>query len=712
MTGLGKPFRICEALFSYALLLVPLQQRLTAQDSQVVSPPPAMLAAEGLARLDVVVTDKTGKPATGLAPGDFALLDNGQPAKIVSWQAFNPLSAKPYPSVQVVLVIDEADGESPQLSAAIRDVEKYLRRNDGHLEVPVSIVRLSKGEIWETPAPLTDGNALAQVIAHPNARLSYFSKIADKGAAGKNGLPFALNALGSIAIQRRQVPGKKLMFWVGPGWDVVTKSVRSNYGAFDWITEFSTRLREARIALYCATDWLSPNLNFNYHDFSKGITSAGSALYTNLALEVLATQSGGGLLQGSNDPAELIAGRIEAERASYTLTIAVPRTDHVDEYHDVRVELDKPDLTAHTSTGYYDEPVFYDQPPRNEDVTVAQLEQMLLSSKETGDRQLAMRLSGAELTEQLSSARLHSWIARMPGPRSRDALEALADLSAFLDPPPADGLTRPPPDPAAQKQMISLAVDYLKKTIPRLPDFFAMRTTVLYHQSPAKSGATWKTASGEGSLHVAETTKTSILLRKGKEVVEREASRRTETLKTEGAFGPILAIALRSAASPDSFMKWSRWEQGANGPVATFQYALPNGEARFEAGFCCLADGDGETPFNRIPAVHGELSIDPANGAILRLTMVADLEPRLPLDQSTIMVEYSPLAIGGFTSVCPVRSVSISRARTVKVIDEWGETFRIYGPFETILNDMAFEKYHLFHSNVKILPGFMPTDSP
>lgn len=531
MTGLGKPFGIFGVRLFSALALVSAQPGLSARDSQVASPPPAMLAAEGLARLDVVVTDKTGKPATGLAPGDFMLLDNGQPAKIVSWQAFNPLSAKPYPSVQVILVIDEADPinetdeGAPRLSAALNEVEKYLRRNGGRLEVPVTIVRLSKGEIWETPAPLMDGNALAQVIAQPNARQSYFSKIADKGTAGKNGLPFALNALGSIAIEKRQVPGKKLMFWIGPGWPVVTKSVKSNYGVFDWITEFSTRLREARIAHYCATDWLSPNLSFNYRDFSKGITYAGSAHFTNLALEVLATQSGGGLLEGNNDLAELIDRQIEAERASYTLTFAVLRTDQVDEYHDVKVEPNKPDLTVHTSTGYYDEPVYYYQPPRDEDVTIAQLEQMLSNSDGTADRQLALRLSSLHLTEQMSSAKLGSLKARMPGARSREALDALADLSAFLDPPPADNLTQAPPDPAEQKEMISLAVDYLNKTIPRLPDFFAMRTTVLYHESPAKASQAWKTATGDRSLHVAETTKTSILLRKGKEVVEREASR-------------------------------------------------------------------------------------------------------------------------------------------------------------------------------------------
>jgi hypothetical protein len=38
----------------------------------------------------------------------------------------------------------------------------------------------------------------------------------------------------------------------------------------------------------------------------------------------------------------------------------------------------------------------------------------------------------------------------------------------------------------------------------------------------------------------------------------------------------------------------------------------------------------------------------------LRLTMQADLEPRLPLDRSGIMVEYGPVPLGGGLSFAAV----------------------------------------------------------
>jgi hypothetical protein len=39
---------------------------------------------------------------------------------------------------------------------------------------------------------------------------------------------------------------------------------------------------------------------------------------------------------------------------------------------------------------------------------------------------------------------------------------------------------------------------------------------------------------------------------------------------------------------------------------------------------------------------------------------------------------------------------------------EWSEDFKVYAPFETLLNDVAFGKYHLFHSTARLLSGFTP----
>lgn len=68
-----------------------------------------------------------------------------------------------------------------------------------------------------------------------------------------------------------------------------------------------------------------------------------------------------------------------------------------------------------------------------------------------------------ELTERISSTKLSWWKARLPGERSRAALIAGADKSAFLALPAAEVPATAPPDPAARRQMISRTIDYLSR---------------------------------------------------------------------------------------------------------------------------------------------------------------------------------------------------------------------------------------------------------
>ena len=58
--------------------------------------------------LDVVVTDKSGKPVAGLEQRDFTLLDNKQPQKIVSFQAVEGGTATADPPVEVILLVDQS----------------------------------------------------------------------------------------------------------------------------------------------------------------------------------------------------------------------------------------------------------------------------------------------------------------------------------------------------------------------------------------------------------------------------------------------------------------------------------------------------------------------------------------------------------------------------------------------------------------------------
>jgi VWFA-related protein len=734
--------------------------------------------AQGRIGIDVTVTDAQGQDVTGLNQADFKLLDEGEPLPLASFAASTANGPAPGdPPVSVILVLDEADIPSANFGEAELAAEAFLRSNGGRLKHPVTVYRITSEKLYASIPYSQDGNALADVIASgmnmrpvwKNPALQIvrgpaneieigYPRAADAGlpqyGVHRVPVPIALKALGAIAIEQRRVPGRKLLVWIGPGWRV---DLKSDKNLFDTITEFSTRLREARIEISIANKWrldtvkpagpTVPNpdstltvsqtgkvmawpkggryvlTDDQVRRFAAGVSVAQNSNYDNLSLQVLALRTGGGMLTTNDellalgspnryDIPRLIADYVAEASNYYHLTFDPPKTNTVDEYHGLRVELAKPGLTAHTSAGYYDEPVFYDQPmPARDRVTVAQLEQLLAGKH--SDRDLAGKLAGLQLTERLSTARLEAGLKRMPGERSRLALTEVGDASVFLPPPSDEVLSLPEPGEAAQQAMLSRMADFVIRQAPRLPNFYADRTTVQYGEPMPKRGQTWKTAQPDRELNYELTTTDHVYFEDGKETTDRQKQKvkrnpERDLLETSGTFGPILVLVLKAAVAPGGTLAWSRWEKGSSGPVAVFQYVSAPSMRTYEIGFCCLALDQALIPFRGHPIFRGELAVDPDTGRILRLTVKADLDTRLPLKNSDIWVEYGPVVMGGKAYICPLRSVSTSRHRRVWEIDDWGMRFKVYGPFETLLNDVTFSRYHLFRAQTTILPGFVP----
>jgi VWFA-related protein len=710
-----------------------------ARDSRMPDP------TQGLIRVDVVVTDKSGERVPGLLEKDFTLLDNNEQQQIVTFQAFNG-GIQPASSFEVVLAIDELNTLANvqigkmELSAADREAETFLRSHRGVLQHPTIIYRLTEHGLFASPHASMDGNELAHEIGHEGRerRIWSPSEIArdiGKIAKGDDAL-HSLVALGSIAIEERRKPGRKLMFWIGNGWQI---EGRRGTGVSDFSIELLTRMREARIHLWGASEWPLHDargnaMPVNYHVYKEYLDGpkSDSADLEYLSLPVIAARSGGGMLDTPHNLAALIGERVKEEVRYYSITFDPPRTNVIDEYHHLQMEIGKADTTAHSFEDYYDEPVFYDQPPIKQPVTVKELETLIANAHDVSRSELAHRLEGVQLTERLDSSKLAKLEKEVRGSNAREALEVVADESVFLAPPADEVLSTPPPDMATQRQILSDTISYINTTIPKLPDFSATRTTVQYHELPPKPNQTWKTATGDGALHQGETATARIRFHDGKEQVEDQSvtgdqslhpgetaqpqvenemnalqKPGSEQLTTIGTFGPILVTIMTAATLPHNELEWSRWEQGEDGRLAVFRYRVPQETPFFFAEFCCLAKDFDSVLFKKPAPFHGEIAVDPSTGAILRLTTQADLDWRLPLERSDVMVEYRPVVRGTRTFICPSRSVSISRHRRTMMIEQWGEGFKLYAPFETLLNEQRFEKYHIFGSTSRILPGFV-----
>jgi len=86
------------------------------------------------------------------------------------------------------------------------------------------------------------------------------------------------------------------------------------------------------------------------------VKKADQVRFGDLALQVLAAQSGGRVFNSNNDVAGEIATCDADAGAFYVLTFDGLPGDGPNEYHTLAIKIDKPGLTARTRAGYYAQP--------------------------------------------------------------------------------------------------------------------------------------------------------------------------------------------------------------------------------------------------------------------------------------------------------------------------------------------------------------------
>lgn len=330
------------------------------------SPPAVSLASkeDHHISIDVVVTDQSGNPVPGLKLEDFTLLDGKLPQPIVSFRATEEGSKDAEP-IQVLFLIDAVNSGIQSVSIGREQLEKFLRRNNGQLALPSSLVIFGDKGAEVQPVATRDGNKLAQDLdSNPSGLRSIGRSAGFYGATER--LDLSLRTLEGLIGREMKQPGRKLLIWMSPGWPLLTSariqlSDKDQAWIFNTAVSFSKELRDARMTLYSIdplgmSDAVSGR-TFFWQSFVKGLPSASKVEGGGyLALQVLATQSGGLVLNSSNDLEKLFASCVLDAKAYYTLSFDAPPADRPNEYHGLEVKVDKPGLKVRTRTGYYAQP--------------------------------------------------------------------------------------------------------------------------------------------------------------------------------------------------------------------------------------------------------------------------------------------------------------------------------------------------------------------
>ena len=130
----------------------------------------------------------------------------------------------------------------------------------------------------------------------------------------------------------------------------------------------------------------------------------------------------------------------------------------------------------------------------------------------------------------------------------------------------------------------------------------------------------------------------------------RSPNAKKKDLNFIGVFGRLGSVLVDATQSNNKLI-WSRWIQGEQGREAVFRYIVSE-NPHYNVVHRRLVDGE---TFRTSIKYFGDFAIDPATGAILRLTIEAqpvwirepDLNPVLPVNGVAVMIEYGPVEIGG-----------------------------------------------------------------
>ncbi len=311
-------------------------------------------------RLNVVVTDKGGKNVPGLGVGDFQLLDNGRPMQIVSFRAFGGGPAPAQVPVNVLIVFDTVNMPFESVSYTRGQVGAFLRQNGGHLACPVSLAFLTDTGMQMQNDATSDGNALAKQLDETAGNLRTIGRSA--GSWGEiERFEFGVRMLATLVQNIKDEPGRKLVIWAGPGWPMLDSpginfSMKGQKQFFDSVVALNTMLRQGQIELSSVAQGMPGGATYLYESYLKGVKKPTQAMPPNLALKVVAMQSGGRVIPPSNDVASAISAVVQDAGTYYEMTFEPPRPDGPNEYHELKLKVNQPGMTAHTNMGYYGQP--------------------------------------------------------------------------------------------------------------------------------------------------------------------------------------------------------------------------------------------------------------------------------------------------------------------------------------------------------------------
>jgi hypothetical protein len=292
------------------------------------------------------------------------------------------------------------------------------------------------------------------------------------------------------------------------------------------------------------------------------------------------------------------------------------------------------------------------------------------------DKEVAAYLRKVTLTEKLEARTIEELQGLGAGPRTIEALNALAEASRALPavpqpaPPPAPAAPPPPPSAAEQKRILDQVREYALGYIANLPDFLCTQVTRRYVDPSGMEF--WRQMDTLTARVAYQNHKEDYqLILVNNHLVKDVAFQSVGGSTSAGEFGSMMAELFDPAT--EATFHWERWATLRGKRAHVYSYEVAKARSKWHVSYL--------KEFDIVPGYHGLVYVDRDSLAVLRIQMIPDLPPDYPLQQVSDILDYDVADISGHKYVLPLKAQV--RMRNSKYLTRNDVEFRLYRKFSS-----------------------------
>ena len=308
-------------------------------------------------------------------------------------------------------------------------------------------------------------------------------------------------------------------------------------------------------------------------------------------------------------------------------------------------------------------------------LTMEKLESFLTSSVKLKwkDKDVATYLGKVKLTTQLPEGFLLEMKTAGVGPKTEEALQALAARSKNLPAPSQAGAkevvappTRPAPSPEEQKRILDGMREYAANYSKNLPDFICVQVTRRY-VDPAGLELWQKQDTVTAKLSYFEDKENYDVILVNNQPVQNMAIQQLGGASSTGEFGTMLKEIFEKESHTE--FHWLRYGTLRGRLMHVFSYKLPRRYSKWTVKY------DDLDPV--IAGQEGLVYVDHDTELIMRIAQnTTDIPAGYPLFKAWTTLDYDFTKIGESEFVLPLRAEV--RMRAAKLLTKNEVEFRLY----------------------------------